>query len=73
VIKNKVKIQDGWMTRLLTTFCEKIVCWILKQELAMSPRESMLYMTYHHVGWEEAYMYQSIARISQLENGSVQR
>ena len=65
---NNVKKQDGWAMRLLIAMCESISSWILSHELVVTPDESLMFMTYHSIGWEEAMMYQSMARIKQIKN-----
>jgi len=65
---NNVKKQDGWAMRLLTAVCEKMYGWVLNHEWSISPHESLMFMTYHSVGWEEAAMYQSLVRIKQIED-----
>lgn len=65
---NNVKQQDGWAMRLLIAVCENISSWIMSHELEVSPHESLMFMTYHSLGWEEAMMYQSMVRIKQIKD-----
>ena len=71
MITSSVEKQDGLGMRLLTASCEKMFGWLLKPELSLSPGESLMFMTYHSVGWEEALMYQSLARIQQIGDEGV--
>lgn len=65
---NNVKKQDGWAMRLLTAVCEKMYGWVVGHELDILPHESQTFLFYGSSGWEEAYMYQVIARINHQQN-----
>ena len=65
---NNVKKQDGWATRLLIAVCENISGWILRHESGVSPHQSLMFMTYQGLGWEEVMMVQSMVRIKQVED-----
>ena len=65
---NNVKKRDIWAVRLLIAICESVSSWILRQELSVPPRGSWMFMTGHSVGWEEAIMYESMARLKQVQD-----
>jgi hypothetical protein len=66
VVTNNAEKRDGLAMRLLVAVCENVASWILRHEFGASPPyECLMFMTYHGVGWEEAMMYQSMARIKQ--------
>jgi hypothetical protein len=65
---NNVTKQDSWAMRLLIAACENVSSWILRHELDIPPHESLMFMTYQGVGWEEVMMYQSMVRIKQVED-----
>jgi hypothetical protein len=65
---NNVKKQNGWAMRLFTAVCENISSWILNHELVIAPDESLTFMIYHSLGWEEAMMYQTMARVKQVKD-----
>ena len=67
-MRNNEKKRDIWLVQLLTAICESVSSWILRQELSGPPCGSWMFMTGHSVGWEEAIMYEAMARLKQVQD-----
>ena len=59
--------KQGWVKRLITAVFEKLFDSICQHEIGISPYDSHNFMHYSGYGWDEAMMYQAMARTKLYE------
>ena len=58
----EIEKKQGFIGRMTTAVCDKIVDWICENEMHLSPDESLIFMNYGGYGYDMNAMYHSIVR-----------